>query len=68
LPNEKDAMLNGVSPLEYVSPFRSMCNQDILHNMGLALYFLKKYDEAFEFLQQAIKISRLSPNVKMLFI
>lgn len=45
--------LQGVSPIEYISPFRASYTEEILFNMGIALYFLKRYTEAFDYLQQA---------------
>ena len=49
----KNVSLQGVSPIEYISPFRTNYTEELLYNIGISLYFLKRYTEAFEYLQQA---------------
>lgn len=49
--------------MEYVSPFRCNYTEEILYNMGIALYFLKRYTEAFDYLQQAVHTFKFNANV-----
>jgi hypothetical protein len=53
-----------MSPVEYISPFRSNYSEEILYNMGISLYFLKRYEEAFGFLQQAVSTFKFNANVR----
>ena len=63
LPTFKNVGLQGVSPVEYVSPFRCNYTEEILYNMGIALYFLERYEESFEYLQQAAHTFKFNANV-----
>jgi hypothetical protein len=53
--------------VEYVSPFRCNYTEEILYNMGIALYFLERYQESFEYLQQAAHTFKFNANVNFLF-
>lgn len=65
LPSGKVTLQAGSSPIEFLSSYKSNLSDEIFYNMGITLYFLNKYEEAFEVLTNATQTYKLNGNVNI---